>query len=76
MDIKINVEKHNSLGIDNLNFKKMLFIFNALENGWSVKKKQQSYIFSKNHEGKKEIFDENYLAIFVKENSNINNFFS
>lgn len=40
------------------------------------KKKQNSYIFTKNHEGKKEIFDEGYLAIFMKDNSNINNILS
>ena len=33
----------------------MVFLYNALDNGWSIKKKQNSYIFTKNHEGKKEI---------------------
>ena len=54
----------------------MNFIYNALENGWSIKKKKDSYIFTKNHEGKKEIFDESYLAIFMKENADINNILS
>ena len=51
----------------------MIFLFNALDSGWSIKKKKDSYIFTKNHEGKKEIFDEAYLSIFMKENVNINN---
>jgi len=73
MDIEIKIE---DIEIDKIKFKKMVFLFNALENGWSIKKKKDSYIFTKNHEGKKEIFDESYLAIFMKENANINNILS
>ena len=39
-----------------------------------VKKSKDSYIFSKNHEKKKEIFLDSYLASFMKDNLNINNF--
>jgi hypothetical protein len=49
-------------------FQKMLFIANALEQGWTVKKSQDSYIFSKKHENKQEIFQENYLETFVAAN--------
>lgn len=75
MDIEIKVEG-NQIDIDNQKFKKMIFLFNALDNGWSIKKKNNSYIFTKNHEGKKEIFDESYLSIFMKDNANINNLLS
>ena len=56
--------------MDNLDIisKKMIFIYNALENGWSVKKKEKSFIFTKKHEGKKEIFSNEYLLTFMKEN--------
>ena len=56
--------------MDNLDIisKKMIFIYNALENGWSVKKKEESFIFTKKHEGKKEIFSNEYLLTFMKEN--------
>ena len=64
------------LNIDKIKFQKMVFLYNALDNGWSIKKRKDSYIFTKNHEGKKEIFDESYLAVFMKENANINNFLS
>ena len=74
MEIEIKIEKESSL--DKLKFKKMIFLFNALENGWSIKKIKDSYIFTKNHEGKKEIFDESYLAIFMKYNSDINKLLS
>lgn len=53
---------------------KMAFIHNALENGWSVKKNKESYIFTKKHEGKKEMFSDSYLSTFVKDNSEIANF--
>jgi hypothetical protein len=47
---------------------KLLFIANALEKGWSVKKKDAAYIFSKKHEGKREIFRDDYLDTFVSSN--------
>lgn len=75
MDIEIKIED-KQMEIDKLKFQKMVFLFNALDNGWSIKKRSESYIFTKNHEGKKEIFDESYLAIFMKENANINNILS
>ena len=33
-----------------------------------LKKKNNSYVFSKNHEGKKEVFEDNYLNQFMKSN--------
>ena len=55
---------------------KMFFIFNSLENGWTVKKKGDNYKFTKKHEGKKEIFLDNYLSSFLEENFIMNqNFF-
>ena len=77
MDIEISINKNTeNSNIDNIEWQKMNFIYNALDSGWSIKKVNKSYIFSKNHEGKKEIFDEQYLAIFIKDNINKNNMFS
>jgi len=77
MDIEINIKKQNETNtIDNIELQKMSFIYNALDSGWSIKKANKSYIFSKNHEGKKEIFDEQYLAIIIKDNINKKNIFS
>ena len=77
IDIKItNNEKQLELEVDKIKFQKMVFLYNALDNGWSIKKRNDSYIFTKNHEQKKEIFDENYLSTFMKENFNINNLLS
>ena len=75
LDIEVKIED-TQVEIDKLKFQKMIFLYNALDNGWSIKKRKESYIFTKNHEGKKEIFDESYLSIFMKENSNINSILS
>lgn len=61
----------NNANIDILYLKKMIFIFNALEKGWSVCKKDECYIFNKKHENQKEIFLDNYLSKFIKSNSEI-----
>jgi hypothetical protein len=47
---------------------KMMFLSNAIENGWEIRKKNNSYIFRKKHDNKKEIFDNEYLTTFIKEN--------
>tara|TARA_Y100000816_G_scaffold257724_1_gene212096 strand:- start:117 stop:350 length:234 start_codon:yes stop_codon:yes gene_type:complete len=60
--------------IDDTKLKKMIFVYNALENGWTITKKENRYIFKKLHEGKKEIYLDNYLKRFMEENFDINNF--
>ena len=75
MDIEVKIE-NKQVEIDKIKFQKMVFLFSALDNGWSIKKRKDSYIFTKNHEGKKEIFEEGYLSIFMKDNANINNILS
>lgn len=58
----------DTVQVQSKQFKIMVFIFNALEKGWTVKKKDSEYIFTKKHEGKREIFRENYLETFVQSN--------
>ena len=53
---------------------KCVFIYNALENGWTITKSNENYIFRKKHEDKKEVFEESYLNTFIKSNTNIKNF--
>lgn len=50
-------------------FQKMMFLTNALEEGWSIRKSNDSYIFTKKHENKREIFQEDYLENFLLTNS-------
>lgn len=71
MDIHIN--KDEKIQIDYLTLQKMAFLFNALEDGWQIKKNKEKYIFTKRHENKKEIFSDNYLTRFIEKNFNINN---
>jgi len=58
----------NQVKIDKPKLQKMIFIMNALEKGWSVKKSGESYIFIKKHENRKEIFMESYLEKFILSN--------
>tara|TARA_Y100001970_G_C13414668_1_gene453635 strand:+ start:87 stop:329 length:243 start_codon:yes stop_codon:yes gene_type:complete len=53
---------------DKATLQKMIFLINALEDGWSVKKDKDSYVFTKKHENKREIFQENYLERFLISN--------
>ena len=55
--------------IDKKLFQKMMFLTNALEQGWSIKKSGDSYIFTKKHENLREVFQENYLEDFLISNS-------
>ena len=73
IQIKVSSQENDEIEIDNAKFKKMVFLYNALNNGWSIKKRKEAYIFTKNHEGKKEVYDEAYLSIFMKQNMDINN---
>ena len=60
-----------SIQLSKPQFQKMVFIMNALEKGWSIKKSQESYIFTKKHETRKEIFQENYLEEFIQSNAHL-----
>lgn len=75
MEINIEIKENNKINKYEVNLKKfqiMMFLSNALDDGWSVKKKNEnSFVFSKNHEGKKEIFSENYITEFVRDNFDI-----
>jgi|TARA_B100001175_G_scaffold305541_1_gene302715 hypothetical protein len=50
----------------------MFFITKAIEDGWTVKKRNDSYIFIKKNENKKEVLKREYLETFV--NSNLHPF--
>ena len=72
----ISVQKYSCQELDSLKLQKMVFLYNALENGWTVKKKDNLYIFTKNHEGKKEVYLDDYLRRFMKENFDIKHLLS
>jgi hypothetical protein len=77
MDFNINLDslkdlENTDLKVDSIKFQKMLLLFNSIEQGWSVKKRGESYVFSKNHEGKKEVLEDSYLLKFMKSNLDLN----
>jgi hypothetical protein len=51
-------------------------LFNAIEAGWTVKRKNESYVFTKNHENKKEVLQDSYLLKFMKTNLDLNKIIS
>jgi hypothetical protein len=80
MDIKINLDslkdlENESVKLDMIKFQKMVLLFNSIEQGWSVKKKEGSYVFSKPHENKKEVLEDSYIKKFMKSNLDINKIF-
>jgi hypothetical protein len=80
MDISIYTENNEgkkfAYDIDKIKFHKMVMLFNAIDEGWTIKKRNDSYYFIKNHEGKKEILSDEYLSTFMKENMDINKILS
>jgi hypothetical protein len=68
----IHIETPTNLNLDFIKIQKMAFVYNAIESGWSVKKNDDKYIFSKKHEGKKEVYLESYLRKFIEANMDIN----
>ena len=72
MDIEIFVD-NKKIKIDPKEFQKMLFIYNSLHEGWSIKKNNDSYILKKPHENRKEIFNDSFLSIFMKDKLSLNN---
>ena len=64
MDINVELEKNKiTQNIDYVLLQKMGFLYNALEDGWCIKKRDDKYIFYKNHNNQKEIYLDNYLKI-------------
>ena len=82
LDIKINLdslkdlENNADFRVDAIKFQKMLLLYNTIEQGWSVKKRTGSYVFTKNHENKKEILDDSYLMKFMKSSLDLNKIIS
>jgi hypothetical protein len=68
VETELNFNVNHNITVDNITLQKMSFLYNAVNDGWTIKKRNDSYIFSKNHEGKKEIFLDSYLLTFMKDN--------
>tara|TARA_X000000368_G_scaffold374179_1_gene325688 strand:+ start:2701 stop:2934 length:234 start_codon:yes stop_codon:yes gene_type:complete len=69
----MNIElETNTNSIDMITLQKMTLIYNALENGWSIKKRNNCYVFKKKHNNEKKIYLDNYLRRFMIKNMDIN----
>jgi hypothetical protein len=68
MDNQKHLEIKDIVKMDRKHFQKLMFLNNALNDGWSIKKSAENYIFTKKHENKREIFQENYLENFIISN--------
>jgi hypothetical protein len=67
MELNMTMEP-TDLNIDFIEIQKMKFIYNAIDDGWSVKKRGEKFVFSKKHENKKEVYLETYLQKFIEAN--------
>ena len=61
----------NRNNIDTITFHKMVLIYNALNDGWTIEKINNKIIFTKNHQGENKYYLENYLSTFMKEYLNV-----
>ena len=69
MEFYIDTTENN---VDSSTFTKMNFIYNALNDGWNVVKKDDKYIFKKKHEGDKELYLDTFLDKFIYKNIKVN----
>jgi len=67
----IHLSVPQNIEVSLVNFQKMNFIYNAIQNGWEVKIIDEKYIFTKKHEGKREVFQDSYLKTFIEKNMDI-----
>jgi hypothetical protein len=61
----------DTVSLDLIIAQKMSFIYNALEDGWEVKKKGDNYVFKKPHHDRREVFLDSYLEQFLMKNLDI-----
>ena len=69
-EFKIDIEgllERSNIEIDAYKFQKMVIIYNAINDGWTVLKNGQNYVFRKSHNGQQEIFNEKYLERFIQQ---------
>jgi hypothetical protein len=70
MDIHVSLD--NNMKIDKKLFTKMNFIYNAIEDGWTVSKRRDKYVFTRSHDKRREILSDDYLSAFIKSNLALN----
>ena len=66
MNLELKIPE--KINIDNFELQKMIFINNALEQGWKIEKTDNKYIFTKKHENLRQYYLDNYLSHFISQN--------
>jgi|OM-RGC.v1.031707968 hypothetical protein len=66
---KVSKEYLSNLGKKELII--MTFLYKSLENGWTIRKSKDIFLFKKKHNGQREILDPNYLSKFMDEHLDI-----
>ena len=63
--------------LDLATLQKMIFVYNAVENGWTVKRLHSRYQFTKPTENaKEEVFDDDFPANFLRSFASPDHFFA
>ena len=62
--IDINSELKNRIYV-------MHFVMNTLENGWTIRKNNDNFVFRKKHKNRDEVYSDDYLINFLKINVKI-----
>ena len=62
--VDINTELKNKICV-------MHFVMNTLENGWTIRKKNDNFVFRKKHKNHDEVYSDDYLINFLKVNLKI-----
>jgi hypothetical protein len=60
-EIDMNSEIKNKIYV-------MHFVMNTLENGWTIRKKNDNFVFRKKHKNRDEVYSDDYLINFLKIN--------
>ncbi len=66
MEIEVPISGDSK--IEFLKLQKMVFVFNAVQDGWCVHKSTDKYIFTKGHNGTKEVYLDSFLKQFLTDN--------
>lgn len=64
----IEIKMPSTIEIGRKKFQKMMFLTNAIEQGWTVKKFNDTFVFKKKHENRTEYLEEKYLETFLLSN--------
>ena len=71
-----NIDISNFNHVSRKELSKLVFIYNALEDGWKIKKREGKYIFTKHNSKNKEVYMDDYLKKFLVKNFNFDKFFN